>query len=561
MVFDLHKLGWHSFQRLCLTIVREVFGQTVQSFLDSNDGGRDGAFAGRWTAHHGEALTGAVVIQCKFTGKPAYVLQHSDVSDEIAKAARLFQRGHCDSYILITNAGVSGRFDEEFTNELSTVGIKHVATYGSSWICQQLYENKRLRMLVPRVYGLGDLSQILDDRVYDQAKALLAGVRDDLSRVVLTESYYKAASALEEHGFVLLLGEPASGKTTIASMLAMAALDQWNATTLKLDQPAQVGLHWNPHEPSQFFWIDDAFGVTQYEPLLTQGWNHAFAQVKTMLRGGAKVIMTSRDYIYNRARHDLKHTAFPLLAESQVVIDVQNLTRDEKRQILYNHLKLGQQPRSFRTAIKPYLEEIAMHTRFVPETARRVADPAFTKNLRVTTSGVAEFVEKQRELLLEVLGGLDNDSRAALALIFMHNGSLESPVSLGLTEVDALQRLGTTLGHCATALDAMRDSIVKYTLTDDIGTWQYRHPTIGDAYAELLLHNPELLGIYLHGTPVRSCCSDWRRHRLCRATVAAGPGTRPSTSSWPTGAAKNFSPITLQRILRRSNALPNQEAI
>lgn len=48
-MYDLHRLGWNSFQQLCLTITREVLGQTVQSFLGSNDAGRDGAFAG-----HGE---------------------------------------------------------------------------------------------------------------------------------------------------------------------------------------------------------------------------------------------------------------------------------------------------------------------------------------------------------------------------------------------------------------------------------------------------------------------------------------------------------------------------
>ena len=67
----------------------------------------------------------------------------------------------------------------------------------------------------------------------------------------------------------------------------------------------------------------------------------------------AKIVMTSRDYIYNRARKDLKESAFPLLKESQVVIDVHDLSADEKRQILYNHLKLGKQPRSFRSEIKP----------------------------------------------------------------------------------------------------------------------------------------------------------------------------------------------------------------
>uniref|UniRef100_UPI002024DF8E hypothetical protein n=1 Tax=Chryseobacterium sp. Marseille-Q3244 TaxID=2758092 RepID=UPI002024DF8E len=35
------------------------------------------------------------------------------------------------------------------------------------------------------------------------------------------------------------------------------------------------------------------------------------------LKQGIKIVMTSRDYIYNRARNDLKESAFPLFNESQ----------------------------------------------------------------------------------------------------------------------------------------------------------------------------------------------------------------------------------------------------
>ena len=66
-MYELHNLGWNSFQQLCLTIVREVLGQTVQSFLDSGDGGRDGAFTGTWQRNEQEDLAGRFVIQCKFT--------------------------------------------------------------------------------------------------------------------------------------------------------------------------------------------------------------------------------------------------------------------------------------------------------------------------------------------------------------------------------------------------------------------------------------------------------------------------------------------------------------
>src|SRR6266496_474442 len=264
-MYDLHNLGWSSFQQLCLTITREILGQTVESFLDSGDAGRDGAFTGKWRAMGKEDLTGSFVIQCKFTSKNNYVLRTSDLSDEVEKAKRLVAKGLCDSYLLMTNAGLSGTRAEEIKALFQAAKVKHVATFGSSWISQQIRENKRLRMLVPRVYGLGDLSQILDERAYAQARAILESLREDLAKVVVTDAYRKAAEALDKHSFVLLVGEPAAGKTTIASLLAMAALDQWHASMLKLDEPGKVAERWNPEEPSQFFWLDDAFGVTQYE--------------------------------------------------------------------------------------------------------------------------------------------------------------------------------------------------------------------------------------------------------------------------------------------------------
>ena len=220
-LYELYNLGWHSFQQLCLTICREILGQTVQSFLDSNDAGRDGAFTGGWTRHGAESLNGQFVIQCKFTSRMGYNLTVSDLSDEFEKAKRLVAQGRCDAYVLITNAGLSGQSEIDIEAAYKAAGVKHVLLFGSTWVCDQIRENTRLRMLVPRVYGLGDLSQILDERAYSQARALLDSMREELSKIVVTGTYEHAASALEEHGFVLLIGEPAAGKTTIASLLAM----------------------------------------------------------------------------------------------------------------------------------------------------------------------------------------------------------------------------------------------------------------------------------------------------------------------------------------------------
>jgi hypothetical protein len=499
-MYELHRLGWNSFQQLCQTICREVLGQTVESFLDSNDAGKDGAFTGIWKPADGEVYAGRFVIQCKFTAEATQNLKLSHINDEVEKVQRLVAANQCDVYVLMTNAGLSGTQATKVKALLTQAGVKHVLILGSTWINQQIREKKNLRMHVPRLYGLGDLGQILDERAYAQARAVLESMREDLAKVVVTASHRKAVEALDQHGFVLLIGEPAAGKTTIASMLAMAAADKWGSSVLKLSDPAKVEERWNPEEQSQFFWVDDAFGIMQYESSLANGWNHILPQVKTMLRQGAKIVMTSRDYIYRRARRDLKEGAFPLFHESQVVIDVHNLSAQEKEQILYNHLKLGAQPPSFRTEIKPLLPSVAAHPRFVPEIARRLASPTFTKNLYLTEYHLGQFVEKREQLLQEVLDGLDNDSTAALALIYMKQDYLQSPITLQDTEEEALRRLGSSLGTCISALESLNGSLVVHQKVDSESVWRFKHPTIGDAFASALARNPELLGIFLIGS-------------------------------------------------------------
>ena len=499
-MYNLHRLGWSSFQQLCLTVTREILGQTVESFLDSYDGGRDGAFTGTWIESGQDDLSGQFVIQCKFTSKADYVLKVTDVADEVKKAKRLVDKGLCDSYVLITNAGLTGVQNEGIRDLFENVGVKHTRVLGSSWLVGHIRENKHLRMLVPRLYGLGDLSQILDERAYVQARAVLESMREDLSKVVVTDAYQRSADAIDRYGFVLLIGEPASGKTTIASLLSMAAVDQWNASVLKLDEPQSVVERWNPNEPSQFFWLDDTFGVTQYEDSQVSRWNYVLPRIMPMLRSGSKIVMTSRDYIYNRARNHLKAGAFPLLNESQVVIDVHELSTEEREQILYNHIKLGTQPKSFRKRIKPYLASIASHPNFIPETARRLGNPLFTEDLIISEEEVRQFVEGREQLLQEIVLSLDTDSKAALALIYMRNGRLVSPISLTGSEGEALIRLGSDTGKCLAALNALRDSLVRYAHESGESFWQFRHPTVGDAYSTVLTQSPEFVDILIRGS-------------------------------------------------------------
>lgn len=503
--FALHSLGWKSFQDLVGTIGKEILGQTFQLFLPSRDAGRDGAFRGNWKPTANVDLSGTFVAQCKFVNKAAANLSPSSLATEFEKARKLASRGLAANYLLFTNCGLSGPAEAELKTQFESIpGIKVFMGFGRDWITQTIRTSKRLRMLVPRIYGLGDLSEILDDRQYRQAAEILSSMRPELAKFVMTEAYVRSANAILEDGFVFLLGEPASGKSTIAASLAVGAIDNWKCSTLKVRTAQEFVLHWNPNAADQFFWIDDVFGPNQYKGHLAQEWNSALLDLNAAINNGTKVLFTSRDYIYRAALRDLKVGAFPLLKESQVIINVQQLALPEKSQILYNHIKLGTQQREFKARIKIFLPSVSRNTGFLPETARRLADPAFTKNLAMSAESVNYFVEHPLQWLKEVISTLDVDSKSALALIFMSGGALDSPLSLSEPFVEhALRLLGGSIAGVRQALNDMNESLVKHLRTESAAKWVYKHPTIGDALAEIVAEDPELVDIYILGTPIQ----------------------------------------------------------
>lgn len=497
--YNLHTLGWASFQNLCGTILREVLGQTYQVFPDTADAGRDGAFHGKWEPQKGEELKGSFTVQCKFTAKAGAQLRASQMAEEIEKVRRLGHRGLAQNYILLTNASIRAPVEEELRQRfLALRGVKRFVAFDGNWISDQIRDNRRLRTLVPRVYGLGDLTEILDERVYDQAHAILSWLGDDLERFVVTDAHRRSVHALDEKGFVFLLGDPGSGKSTIAAALALAAADTWQSRVVKPTSAREFKDHWNPHASDQFFWVDDAFGQTQYTREKALEWNDALQPLKAALKRGTRAIFTSRTYIYKAAVRDLKELV-PLLRDSQVVIEVEELTQPEREQILYNHLRLGKQPSRFRRAIKPFLQDFAAHENFLPETARRLGDPLLTQRVRPRRESVLHFVAEPEEYMRDVIKGLSDAEQAALGLAFMGGGKLKAPLDLSADESNALKVMNSSVGEIRKSLSTLEGSLVVKEYENGEAIFRFKHPTIRDAYGGFIGDDPNLMDVYLRG--------------------------------------------------------------
>lgn len=506
--FALHTLGWKAFQDLAVAVAAEVLERPVQTFLPSQDGGRDGAFWGTWPGAP-DVPEAKSTIQCKFTGKPSKTLKLSDISGELSKIDSLKCRGLAHDYVLLTNAGVSGQAEGEMVSAIEAAGATRARVLGRDWLTEEIRSRPRLRMMVPRLYGLGDLSQIIDERAYTQARFILSSMGDDLAAFVTTAAHRQSVEALQKHRFVLLLGDPASGKSTIGASLAVGALDDGAIGTVRISDGPGFEQHWNPNEPSQFFWIDDAFGETQYQRSRVDSWNSRLKMMHAAVKSGARVLMTSRTYIWNSAKFDLKLGEFPLLSNSQVIIDVQGLTDLERAQILYNHIRLGEQPISLKRKLKPFLPSVATNTNFLPETARRLASPYFTGKLSVSRDGLSDFFERPIEFLRDVLIGLAEPERAAVALIFLHGPTgVPSPIA-NSTELTTVYRLtGVPLADVARAMEALRGSLTLLVEAPDGPRWVFKHPTVADAFAEIVSGSPEMIELYVRGAKLEKLLSE-----------------------------------------------------
>lgn len=506
--YSLHTLGWKNFQDLCGTVLREVMGQTFKTFAPGADGGRDGAFKGRWVSQSGESLSGQFVAQCKHTSKSDARLSLDDVRDELPKVSSLSSKGLLDSYLLITNASVSGKADAQIVNAIQEAGAKDVQIMGGEVLAQLIKENVRLRMLVPRIYGLGDLTQILDARMYAQGFQVLESIKEDLKRFVITKAYIESARALEKHGFVILVGDPGSGKTMIANTLILHATDRWKALPMKLNSAEDFKAHWNPEEHVQLMHFDDAFGAYQYEAERARLWDRAFPELAAAIRSGLRVIFTSRNYIFKQALRDVRVDRFPLIRDSNVVVKVEELSVSEKEDMLYNHLKLGDQSKAFKSQTKSFLPLVAAKTTLRPELAQRLGWTKFTQGLQPQLEAISDYIDNPKPYLREVIDKLSPNERAALVLIFHRGGSLKGPLTLEEEEHRLLELLGSSLGGVKIGMHALDGSLLRRLDRQGVPLWIFRHPTTREAVGDLLADDPDLSALYLRGAPADKLLSE-----------------------------------------------------
>lgn len=490
----LEDLGWASFQDLAMAYAEDLLDAPVTTYAKSWDGGVDGEQVVFGPAAAPGRPTWA--IQAKHTGQGGS-LAAASLKTEYAKLAGLVEEGF-DAYLLITNFSVTRQTFRAIQARVLEAGFKTFRIQGRHQLVRRIRTSPKLRMMAPRVYGIGDLSLILDERRAEQTDALLAASRSDLDRFVATEPYRAAVRALSKDGMVVLLGEPAAGKSTIARVVSVAAHDAFGTEPYVLHHLYDLSMHWNPREP-RLFWIDDVFGSTQAEFSAADTFNRMLPTLAAALQAGSRFVFTSRTYIWNAVQPKLKLSGIPRFAQGIVEVKVEDFSDRDKALILANHVRLGDHSREWRKAFIPLAPDVARHPRFTPEVARRLGLEFFTGDLELVAYKVDAYVENPSSYLEELIEGLSPAGQAALALLFMKGGELPlTPAKDEALDV-VTDAFAVASAQISKELAAMDGSLCRRQIEDEDVVWRFRHPSIGEAFASVAARSPVLLDVYLRG--------------------------------------------------------------
>jgi len=400
--YRLDDLGWYQFECLCQSVLKAELGLSIESWGGaSRDRGRDAYCPSPLPfSTTGTFVDGPFVFQAKFVsgataaGAKAAPALKKAIRAESAAIARRVTNGEWDDpahYVLLTNVVLTPELRDYARSRIGKAGGgRQVTAWGAGDICDMLDRAPSIRVAFPQILGLRDISALLQAVVAKpvlERSTLLVERAAELAQVfVPTEPYNQALALLARHRFVVLIGAPEVGKTTIARIIGLAKQGEgWECYECRSPEEFFQALD---RRAQQIFIADDAFGSTEYDPAIGTAWARDMDAVLRSLGGDRWFIWTSRSTILKIAlgRLELQGRAVEFPEPAELLVDVGALTQEERALILYRHAKAAGLEEPAKRLVRQHASSIIRNEHFTPERVRRFVSDALPELARTPGS-------------------------------------------------------------------------------------------------------------------------------------------------------------------------------
>lgn len=525
--YRLDDLGPYQFEKLSQSALKSLVGLGVESWGNRGDWGRDAYAPGSLKfPDPSQVNAGPFIFQTKFIeganaagARPKSALL-SSASKEVARineriANRKWQSPRFFTFITnsLLDAAVREKVREIFKKALVNT---EVLVWGGDDVCDVLDRRSAIARAFPQLLSIRDLDTLIKTALNTESRARSDTALQLAAELVpiftSTSSYERTWKLLRKHHFAVLEGPPEVGKSAIAWMVGLTqAAEGWE--TIVCRTPDVFFQTIETSQP-QIFIADDAFGRTEYDPTRTTKWEADLDLVLHRLDPRHWLIWTSRKHILERAceKMDAQGKARSFPDPGAVLVDVSELSVEERALILFRHSKSAGLEAAARKLVREHASQIVGDPEFTPERIRRFVREGLPSIVTEMTS-VRIAPEQVRLAVKEALRNPTKQMRLTFekllpAYKWFLVALLEIPEPEGQTRVagnvDKLQSIYET--YCPEAdyqpfesiMEHLTEAFVKVRKTDWRGIMvDWIHPSYRDLVIEELIQNVELRNRFL----------------------------------------------------------------
>src|SRR5215469_14709179 len=366
--YDFRSLSSHDFELLARDLLQEELKVRLESFSAGPDSGIDF----RHRTHDSN-----LIVQCKHYVDSGFPRLAGVLS---RKERPKIEKLEPTEYILATSVPLNRDRKDKILEILKPYCSDPGEIYGPDDLNNLLGRHSEVERRHFKLWLTSEpvLQRVLNAGIFSATATHLEQVRLRLCRYVPNPSFSRARSLLEKSHYCIIAGIPGIGKTTLAEVLLADLVDRHAFEAFRIAHSLDEIRPVKNSKRKQVFYFDDFLGTTTLDTLQKNEDRHLIELIEEVASNpNWRFILTTREYILNRAKSRYEALAQPHTDLTLCVIQLNDYTWPIRAKILYNHIYFSQLPKAHKLALlqdRAY-SGILTHANYNPRVVEYMTDP------------------------------------------------------------------------------------------------------------------------------------------------------------------------------------------